>query len=211
MKIAITGSTGLVGSALLSQLSDDGHSIQRIVRKSPGDDDVLWDVSTGEFAASRMENTDAVVHLAGENVGEGRWTNAKKARILDSRVEGTRLLCESLAKMSSPPQTLVAASAIGFYGSRGDEICTESSDPGTGFLAEVCAAWEAETKPAVDAGIRVVNLRIGVVLSPQRRSTRQNVAAIQTLRRRNCRQRQTILELDFLGRCCQHDSSRTDD
>ena len=166
MHIAVTGASGLVGSELIPLLTAGGHQVTRIVRGDAGDDEVRWDPAAESFDASPLKGVDAVVHLAGENVGGGRWTGAMKQRIRDSRVGGTRVLCEGLARMQSPPKVLVAASAIGFYGNRGDEWVDESSTAGGGFLSEVCQEWEAAMQPAKDAGIRVVQLRIGVVLSP---------------------------------------------
>ncbi|MBP90825.1 MAG: TIGR01777 family protein [Planctomycetaceae bacterium] len=165
MKIAVSGSRGLVGSALLPLLERASHEVHRLVRGIPAGDDIGWDLKTGEIEHEKLAGLDAVVHLAGEGIAEGRWTAAKKARIRDSRVNGTRLVCEGLAKLERKPSVLVCASAIGYYGDRGDEKCDESAPPGVGFLPDVCTAWEDATLPAVHAGIRVVNLRIGVVLS----------------------------------------------
>jgi uncharacterized protein (TIGR01777 family) len=148
MKVAVTGASGLIGSALVESLKAAGHEVTRVPR--------------GQFDVA--EGRDAVVHLAGENIA-GRWTAQKKQRIRDSRVEGTRRLCEALVKMSARPKVLVCASAIGYYGDRGDEVLTEESAPGSGFLAEVCRDWEAATRPASQKGVRVVNLRFAVVLS----------------------------------------------
>ncbi len=166
MRIAVTGSTGLIGSALVEALQDGGESVVRLVRDkdATGRDEVYWSPSTAEIDAARLEGIDAAVHLAGENI-MGRWTEEKKRRLYDSRVTGTRLLCEALAALEHPPRVLVSASAIGFYGDRGDEELTEQSAPGHSFLAEVCRAWEAATEPAEAAGIRVVHLRIGLVLA----------------------------------------------
>ena len=159
MNVAVTGATGLIGSALVPFFQAGGH---RAVRLSRGTSGPSWDPATGVISAGAL---DAVVHLAGENIAGGRWTSARKARIRDSRVDGTRRLCEALAALPTPPKTLVCASAIGFYGDRGDERLDESAAPGTGFLPEVCEGWEAATHVARDRGIRVVNLRIGVVLT----------------------------------------------
>jgi uncharacterized protein (TIGR01777 family) len=126
---------------------------------------VGWNPETGEIDAAALEGLDAVVHLAGESIASGRWNAEKKARIRESRVKATRLLCEALAARQRRPRTLVTASAIGYYGSRGDEVLRESSSPGTGFLAEVCKDWEAATRPASDSGIRVVLVRFGMILS----------------------------------------------
>ncbi len=167
MIIAITGSSGLVGSALIRALEADGHLVRPIVRRPPrdGKHEIRWDPAAGMIDATEMAIVDAVVHLAGENIAAHRWTRPFKDRILSSRVRGTSLLCETLAGLASRPAVLVSASAIGYYGDRGDEPLDESSPPGDGFLCEVCQQWEAATVPARDADIRVVNLRIGFVLS----------------------------------------------
>jgi len=167
MHIAVTGASGLVGSELVPLLTTGGHDVTALVRGEASEGEVSWDPQADSFDASSLDGVDAVVHLAGENIAGRRWTDAMKQRIRDSRVDGTRVLCEGLARMKSPPKVLVAASAIGFYGNRGDGLLDESSQPGEGFLSEVCEEWEAATQPAKDAGIRVVNLRIGVVLSPK--------------------------------------------
>ncbi|MDJ0974873.1 MAG: TIGR01777 family oxidoreductase [Planctomycetota bacterium] len=166
MKILVTGATGMVGSQLTAFLQGGGHTVYRLTRSEPAaDTDIQWDPQNGTLDAAKLEGFDAVVHLAGENVGEGRWTEAKKARIRDSRIDGTSLLVRTLARLERKPKVLVAASAIGFYGDRGDEPLTEESAPGEGFLSEVCVAWERATRDAATAGIRVVNLRFGVILS----------------------------------------------
>jgi hypothetical protein len=134
---------------------------------APGEKAVRWDPERGEVDAAGLEGLDAVVHLAGENVGSGRWTAARKAAIRDSRVKGTRLLCEALAGLVRPPETLVSASAVGYYGDRGEEVLTEESPPGAGFLPEVSREWEAASGAASRKGIRVVTLRIGMVISPK--------------------------------------------
>ena len=167
MNILVTGASGLIGTSLVASLTSNGHEVTRLVRRQPksGEKAARWDPMAGTIEASAIEGVDAVVHLAGENIAE-RWTAAKKARIRDSRVKGTQLLCETLARLSSLPKVLVSASAIGYYGDRGEAILTEESPPGRGFLAEVCRAWEAATEPARQHGMRVVQLRFGVVLSP---------------------------------------------
>ncbi len=167
MKVLISGSTGLIGSALISLLTDAGHDVTRLVRSGPRSDDsaVHWDPESGRIDAAGLEGLDAVVHLAGENIGSGRWTRDKKARIFDSRVKGTRLLCECLANLAAPPKVLICASAIGYYGDRGAETMNEGSPSGFGFLAEVCVEWEIATEFVAKTEIRVVNLRTGVVLS----------------------------------------------
>jgi uncharacterized protein (TIGR01777 family) len=166
MKIAITGASGLVGTSLIKELKSSGHQILRLVRHVPkSPDEVRWDIAKGEIDSAALEGIDAAINLAGDNVAEGRWTDEKKKSIRDSRVLGTRLLVSALTKLDPKPRVLVSASAIGIYGDRGDEVVDESSAWGDGFLADVCKEWEAETKPAVDAGIRVVCPRIGAVLS----------------------------------------------
>lgn len=165
MKVAVTGATGLVGSALVPVLATAGHEVVRLVRAMPtAGGDIHWDPAAGRLDAASLEGLDAVVHLAGERI-TGRWTAAKKARIRSSRVQGTRLLAETLARLTRPPKALVCASAVGYYGERGTEVVREESPPGAGFLAEVCREWEAAARPAAEKGIRVVHLRIGVVLS----------------------------------------------
>ncbi|HUU95687.1 MAG TPA: TIGR01777 family oxidoreductase [Phycisphaerae bacterium] len=167
LRIAVTGSSGLVGTRLAAFLTARGHHVRRVVRRPPDPDadEISWDPTTGRIDAAALQETDCLVHLAGDNVAAGRWTQARKDAIRTSRVAGTRLLSETLAKLANAPRTLIAASAIGYYGDRGDETLTEGSPPGTGFLADVCRQWEAATEPAKQAGIRVVNLRIGLVLS----------------------------------------------
>ncbi len=167
MKILVTGSSGLVGTALVRFLAAGGYDVVRLVRSgtaAPGAT-LLWDPGAGLLDPAGLEGLDGVVHLAGDNISSGRWSRAKKERIRRSRVEGTRLLSETLSRLSRPPKTLVCASAIGYYGSRGSEILTEESAPGSGFLSEVCRDWEAAAEIAVGRGIRVVHLRFGVVLS----------------------------------------------
>jgi uncharacterized protein (TIGR01777 family) len=168
MNIAITGSTGLLGSALIDALQAEGRSISRVVRRpsATSANDILWDPARGSIESKKFNDIDAVVHLAGESVAQ-RWTTARKKEILESRVRGTTLLCQTLASLPSKPSVLISASAIGYYGDRGDEPIDEASSPGDGFLANVCQQWEAATQPARDADIRVVNLRIGVVLTPK--------------------------------------------
>ena len=165
MKILVTGASGLVGSALVPFLEAGGHEVARLGRSAPADGDVRWDPDAGVLDAGALEGFDGVVHLAGENIASGRWTEARKRRIRESRVNGTRLLAEALAGLERPPLVLVSASAIGFYGNRGDEELTEGSPAGAGFLAEVCREWEAATEAAEGKGVRVVHARLGVVLS----------------------------------------------
>jgi uncharacterized protein (TIGR01777 family) len=173
LHVAITGASGLVGSNLHAFLSSGGHQVRRIVRGRPdaAEGDIAWNPAKGEVDAKALEALEAVVHLAGENIAAGRWTKARMESIRASRVEGTRLLCETLARLERKPKVLVSASAVGFYGDRPDldlaAPLDESGPRGEGFLGEVAAAWEAATRPAEEAGIRVVHLRIGVVVAAQ--------------------------------------------
>ncbi len=166
MRIAVSGSTGLIGSALLPRLRADGHDVVRLVRSAPkGTDEVRWDPAAGTIDANALAGIDGAVHLAGEGIGTKRWSDEQKAKILDSRVKGTRLLAETMAALDPKPSVLVSGSGIGYYGLRGDEILTETSSRGSGFLADVCQQWESATAPAEQAGIRTVHLRTGIVLS----------------------------------------------
>jgi len=165
MKVCVTGSTGMVGEALITRLKSQQHEIVRLVRSEPKADEIRWSPAKSEIDSVSLEGIDAVVHLAGENIAEGRWNDAKKKRIRDSRVDATSLLANALAGLNRPPQCFVSASATGYYGDRGDEELTESSEPGTGFLPDVCVGWENSAKSAAEAGIRVTHPRIGVVLS----------------------------------------------
>lgn len=167
MDVLVSGSTGLIGSALVSALEESGHRVRRLTRSGGSSEDVVrWDPSAGEIDAGRIEGVDAVVHLAGENI-VGRWTDAKKARIRDSRVRGTRLLSDTLARLPTPPAVMISASASGYYGDRGNELLSEESAPGDNFLAGVGQEWEAAADPAREAGVRVVHPRIGIVLSTE--------------------------------------------
>lgn len=168
LQVAVTGASGLIGSAVVARLQAAGHTIKRLVRRSAAEpDEVAWDPDGGTIDAQSLSGVDAVLHLAGESIAAGRWTAAKKMRIRESRVRGTRLVAETLQNLDPKPKVLVAASAIGYYGDRGTDQLDETSGPGEGFLVEVCRAWEAATDPAREAGIRVVNGRVGVVLSSQ--------------------------------------------
>lgn len=165
MRIAVTGASGLIGSRLCARLVARGHSVTRLARGTPADGEVRWN-PTGAWDASPLEGIDAVIHLAGESVGGVlRWTDAKKARILRSREDGTRSLATALAALQTPPRVLVSASAVGYYGEAGQDPIREDAPNGTGFLAEVVARWEAAAQPARDAGIRVIHPRIGLVLA----------------------------------------------
>jgi hypothetical protein len=167
MRVAITGSSGLIGSRLSDFLRSGGHEVIPIVRHAPepGTRQVQWNVTGGTIDSAGLEGVDAVVHLAGENIAAGRWNDAQKQRIRDSREKGTRLLSETLAKLNDPPKMLICASAVGYYGDRGDELLTEDAPPGEGFLPEVAMAWERAAEAARDAGLRVVHMRIGVVVA----------------------------------------------
>ncbi len=166
MRVLVSGSGGLIGSAVCGRLAESGGDVARLVRDEDrrGEGDVVWHPAAGEIDAERLGGLDAVVHLAGEPIA-GRWTAAKKRRIRDSRVEGTRVLCEALAAAPDRPGVLACASAVGYYGDRGEAKLDEASEPGEGFLPGVCRAWEAACEPARRAGIRCVNLRFGIVLS----------------------------------------------
>lgn len=167
MNILVTGSSGLVGSALMPSLRAAGHQVTAVVRRAPrpGAAEVQWD-PLGRDATAIFAGADAVIHLAGENIAAGRWSQARKSRILNSRVQGTQTLAATLARLPTPPKVLVSASAQGYYGNRGEELLQEDSSPGSDFLAEVCRQWEAATQPASQAGVRVVRLRFGLILSP---------------------------------------------
>jgi len=175
MKIAIGGSTGMVGTELVSFLTTGGHDVVRLVREKTSAEKasdettgtVAWSPAEGTMDAAGLEGCDAVVHLGGYNIAERRWSDRVKRLIRDSRVDSTSLLARTLAGLKNPPKVFVCASAIGYYGDRGDDLMTEDSPPGPSFLSQTCVEWEDATRPARDAGIRVVNLRIGVVLSPK--------------------------------------------
>ena len=168
MNVVVSGATGLIGSALVAALGAEGHRVTCLVRRRAQPGEIQWDPGLERLLPHQLEGQDAVVHLAGENLG-ARWTAGRRRRIRESRVRGTRLLSETLARLESPPRVLVSASAIGIYGDRADEVLTEASelgDPAHDFLVSVCLEWEAATAPARAAGIRVVHPRFGVVLSP---------------------------------------------
>ena len=166
-RIAITGSTGLIGEALIASLRTDGHTVHRVVRDraKAGPDDLVWDLGSRTIDAAALEGVDAVVHLAGEPIGGSRWTDETKRRIHASRAIGTTLIAETLAALTDKPAVFVSSSAIGYYGDRGDELLTEASGAGDDFLAGICVAWEAAAQPAIDAGIRTVHPRTGVVIA----------------------------------------------
>ncbi len=159
----------MVGQALIPRLKASGYRVQILTRnrEESGNDAIFWDPSINEIEADKLEGVSAAVHLAGENIASGRWTSARKKRILESRVKGTSLLTEALAALSKPPEVLLSASGINYYGTRGEDLLSEDEPPGKGFLADVCRQWEAAAEPAEKAGVRVVRLRIGPVLSPE--------------------------------------------
>ena len=168
MKILISGASGLIGSALKTALSARGDRVLSLTRRNArNNSEITWDPSSNTLDPAHLTNIDGVIHLAGENIASRRWTSAQKARIRDSRVQGTTLLTQTLATISPPPKIFISASAIGYYGNRDDEILTEDSQPGSGFLPDVSIAWENAAKPAAAAGIRTVHPRIGIVLSPE--------------------------------------------
>jgi uncharacterized protein (TIGR01777 family) len=166
MKIAVTGSSGFIGTALVSAFRADGHDVYRLVRVPPADDhDIQWDPTAETLDASTLEGFDVVVNLAGEGISTGKWTEEKMQRIRNSRVNGTTLLANNLNNLEKRPSVLISASAIGYYGDRANEILIEESPVGAGYLASVCREWERAANHATKSGIRVVQMRIGIVLS----------------------------------------------
>ena len=167
-RVLISGASGLIGSSVVRALRANSIHPTKLVRRpvEPGEQALRWNPESQQESLPGLNHLDGAIHLSGANVAAQRWTEAYKKVILKSRIESTGTLCRLLAKMDSPPQVLVCASAIGFYGDRGDEAVDEDSAPGVGFLPEVCKAWEAATRPAEEAGIRIAHLRFGVVLSP---------------------------------------------
>lgn len=168
MKILVSGSHGLVGTALVHSLTGDGHEVIRLVRgeHALGAPEVGWQPQQGRIDVEHLEGIHAVVHLAGENIASGRWSAEKKKAIRESRVKGTALLSDALARLSRPPSVFLSASAIGYYGDRGEELLTEESAPGSDFLSNVCVEWEQATRPAVEKGIRTIYTRFGIILDP---------------------------------------------
>lgn len=165
MRILVSGASGLIGTALQEELRQRGHTPIPLTRRpAPGTHAVRWDPAAGEIDLSDLDGIEAVVHLAGESIAGSRWTDAQKARILESRTKGTSLLAEAVAAMDERPQVFLSGSAIGYYGDRGDEVLDESSPPGDDFLADVCVRWEACAQLAAEAGIRTCTLRTGIVL-----------------------------------------------
>jgi uncharacterized protein (TIGR01777 family) len=167
LTVAVTGATGLIGTALTEHLTAGGHVVRRVVRRDPRPGDVLWDPAAGTIDAPALAGVDAVVHLAGAGIGDHRWTDDYRREILESRTRSTDLLSRTLAGLEQPPAVLLSGSAVGIYGASETEAFTEASPHGEGFLADVCVQWEAGTAPAEAAGIRVAHLRTGIVLSPK--------------------------------------------
>ena len=167
MKIVISGASGLIGTQLVAKLSQSGHEVIRLVRRSPKAGEIQWNPKSGTLDAAALEGADAVIHLSGAGIGDKRWSTSYRKEILDSRTDTTALLAKTIASLTRKPSVFLSGSAIGIYGARNDEQLTEVSTHGTGFLAEVCEQWEAAAKPAVDAGVRTVYLRTGIVLSPK--------------------------------------------
>jgi uncharacterized protein len=166
MDVLMSGATGFIGSALTPELEERGHTVRRLTRHPRRAGDIRWDPEAGAMEGD-LSGIDAVVHLAGESIAEGRWTEEKKRRILESRQKGTRLLAEKVAELDEPPSAMVSVSATGYYGDRGNELLTEESESGDLFLSEVCREWEAAADPAREAGVRVVHPRLGIVLSTE--------------------------------------------
>ncbi|MCM2279204.1 MAG: TIGR01777 family oxidoreductase [Oligoflexia bacterium] len=176
MRVLVTGATGFIGRELCKKIVSEGHELVALMRNPvrardllpPPYDAYAWDMLKGPPFEQALHGVDAIFHLAGDSVGEGRWTRARREAILSSRVEGTRNLIEGLRRQKGPrPQVLVSASAIGFYGDRGEELLTEEATPGGGFLSEVCVKWEREAAKAAELGMRVVSVRLGMVLGPE--------------------------------------------
>jgi uncharacterized protein (TIGR01777 family) len=168
LRIAVSGASGLVGRQLAAFLTTGGHQVARLVRRDArGEDEIAWDPVAGMIDSAALEGFDAVIHLAGAGIADHRWSAGRMREIRESRVSSTTLLAQTLARLERPPKVLVSASAVGFYGDRGGELLTEDAVPGSGFLSEVCQAWELAAEPARQAGIRVVHPRFGVVVSSQ--------------------------------------------
>ena len=164
-RIVVSGATGLIGGELLPALRRAGWSPERLTRHPPAGSDIHWDPAKGTVDADRLDGAEAVIHLAGENIGDRRWTDDRKRRIRESRIQGTTLLARTLANLGRKPRVLISFSATGIYGDRGDEVLTESSETGDDFLADVGRVWESSADAAREAGIRVVHPRLGIVLS----------------------------------------------
>lgn len=167
MRIIVSGSTGLIGTALVEHLRGQGHSVVRLVRRtSSATDEASWDPTAGRLDPAVVDGADAVINLSGAGIGDHRWTDEYKRELLVSRTNTTGLLARTIAAVDSKPSVFLSGSAIGWYGARGDELLDETAEAGTGFLAQICTDWEAATQPAEDAGVRTAHLRTGIVLSP---------------------------------------------
>ena len=197
MKILVSGGTGLVGTALIEHLDALGHESVVLSRRALDRNSVQWDPAKGELDPSALEGLDAVIHLAGESIAEGRWNAAKKERIRSSRVQGTQLLAKTLAQLDAKPGVFVSASAIGYYGNRAHQILDESSSAGNLFLSDVCRAWEAAAEPAAETGIRTVAGRLGVVITPLGGALSKMLLPFSNGWRRSRWQREAVLELDL--------------
>ena len=166
MKIIISGASGLIGKPLVANLRKHGHEVVQLVRRAPQANQSQWNPSAGQLDVAVLEGCDAVIHLSGAGIGDRRWTAKYKKELVESRTKSTSLLATTIAKCNKKPSVFLSGSAIGIYGARGDEELTEQSSHGDSFLAEICKQWEAAAKPAVDAGVRTVYLRTGLVLTP---------------------------------------------
>ncbi|MFZ9884496.1 MAG: TIGR01777 family oxidoreductase, partial [Ilumatobacteraceae bacterium] len=166
MKIIVSGASGLIGQPLVASLRKRGHEVVQLVRRAPRANESQWNPSAGQLDVAVLEGADAVIHLSGAGIGDRRWTAKYKQELLDSRTKSTSLLATTIAKCNKKPSVFLSGSAIGIYGARGDEQLTEQSSHGISFLAEICKQWEAAAKPAIDAGVRTVFLRTGIVLTP---------------------------------------------
>lgn len=166
MKIIISGASGLIGKPLVKKLSLAGHEVVQLVRRTPNANESRWNPATGQLDASVIDGADAVIHLSGAGIGDRRWTTKYKQELVESRTKSTALLASTIANCAKKPSVFLSGSAIGIYGPRGDEELTEQSSNGSSFLADICKQWEAAAKPAVDAGVRTVYLRTGIVLTP---------------------------------------------
>jgi uncharacterized protein len=175
MTVAVTGATGLIGTALCQSLRSNGHTVKRVVRRNPTGDDIVWDPAAGTIETAKFEGVDAVVHLAGEGIAESKWTDAHKQAVMDSRVKGTTLIARTLASLDRKPYVFASGSAMGFYGDTGDKEITEADPPGNGFLSTVVKAWEASAEAAEAAGIRTAYLRTGIVLSTKGGALKQQL------------------------------------
>jgi uncharacterized protein (TIGR01777 family) len=208
MDVIVTGASGLIGSALRPALAAAGHRMIALVRRPVRSaDEVMWDPPTGRLDRASIEGAGAAVHLAGVGIAEKRWTDEQKRALRDSRVQGTGLLARAIAELSRPPAVLVSASAVGYYGDRGDEILDELSPPGDGFLPDLCVAWESATAPAEHAGTRVVHIRTGIVLSHEGGALRKQLPLFKLGlggRFGSGRQWQSWITIDDVLRAIQH-------